>query len=277
MLSEKEINKIKELHNLGVTNKSIAEQIGCSAATVKKYIGKQDTVSSMINERFGSLTVIERAPKRTDLVSRCIRYTCLCDCGKYIEVNGNALRSGHTTSCGCSRKGTNINDLTGKQFGELYVLELSKIENHRAYWKCRCSCGNIIEVQGHYLTQGDKKSCGCIKESFGEKKIKNILSNMNINFQTQYIFTNCKNKRVLPFDFAIFDNNELICLIEYQGDIHFTSTGGWNTEERLLEQQNRDKIKKEYCNINGIKLIEIPYTDYDKLDEDYLRKVIYGN
>lgn len=47
-------------------------------------------------------------------------------------------------------------------------------------------------------------------------------------------------------------------------------------EEGLLLRQYSDKKKREYCKKNNLKLIEIPYTDFNKIDIDYLKKVIYN-
>ena len=33
-------------------------------------------------------------------------------------------------------------------------------------------------------------------------------------------------------------------------------------------------LKKEYCKINQINFIEIPYLDFDKLSEEYIKEVI---
>ena len=46
------------------------------------------------------------------------------------------------------------------------------------------------------------------------------------------------------------------------------------TKKHLDKVQRHDKIKKEYCKKNNIPLIEIPYVDYDKIDVDYIRRVI---
>lgn len=43
-----------------------------------------------------------------------------------------------------------------------------------------------------------------------------------------------------------------------------------NGEEKFKERQIYDDKKRKYCNKNNIKLIEIPYWDFDKLDKDYL-------
>jgi len=53
-------------------------------------------------QRFGKLTVVS-LDKNTG--NRKARWNCICDCGKKIITIGCDLRSGRTTSCGCSRKG----------------------------------------------------------------------------------------------------------------------------------------------------------------------------
>jgi len=49
--------------------------------------------------RFGRLVVIE--PSALQYGTSGIRWKCLCDCGKYTDVSGGKLQSGHTRSCGC--------------------------------------------------------------------------------------------------------------------------------------------------------------------------------
>lgn len=279
MLSQEKIDLIRKLYASGVSKTDISKQIPCSIPTVTKYTEKtiKSKTDEMIGQKFGRLTVISLAPKNENLKSRCLRYICQCDCGKVIEVNGNSLRTGHTTSCGCSRQKVNIKDLTGQRFGLLVVQDLAYInKERRAIWNCKCDCGNMVQVSSHGLLSKYNTSCGCARRSAGEIKVETLLSQMKINYCTQYRINDCKNKRALPFDFAIFDdNNQLLTLVEFQGEIHFMATGGWNTEERLQKQQERDEIKRNYCKQNNIKLIEIPYTDYSILNEEYLRKVIY--
>ena len=88
----------------------------------------------------------------------------------------------------------------------------------------------------------------------------------------QYKIKECRNIQTLPFDFAIFVDSKLVGLIEYQGDIHYISTGGWNTKQDLIQRQERDKLKREFCEANQIPLLEIPYWDYEKIDIEYIRK-----
>lgn len=55
--------------------------------------------------------------------------------------------------------------------------------------------------------------------------IERYLINHNIQFQRQFTFQDLRGKKYpLRFDFAVFeDDGTLQCLIEYQGEQHFTN------------------------------------------------------
>lgn len=55
--------------------------------------------------------------------------------------------------------------------------------------------------------------CGCLSKSSGELKIEQY------NYQTQYIIPELS--KFMPFDFAIFKNGKLVCLIEFYRPIDF--------------------------------------------------------
>ena len=54
----------------------------------------------MIGKKYGHLLVLRRGGRSTTGS----KWVCQCDCGNIVEVRGNSLRSGNTTSCGCSKK-----------------------------------------------------------------------------------------------------------------------------------------------------------------------------
>ena len=121
------------------------------------------------NQRFGRLTVVERVENKS---KNRVRWSCICDCGNTVHVNGNKLREGSTKSCGCIR----VMDLSGQKFGRLTVIRLSEVRTNKgeAQWICQCECGNICEVRAYNLRGCHTKSCGCLqKEAFerfvGEK------------------------------------------------------------------------------------------------------------
>ena len=207
---------------------------------------------------YGYLTVIERAPNNKD--GRAM-WRCKCKCGNEVTVMGKHLRSGNTKSCGCYQKEratesnlTRGGDLTGKRFGKLVVLEedgfIKKSDGRNSrVWKCQCDCGNICHVQHVYLTGGDTKSCGCIR-SQGEAEIEVLLHEHNITYIREYEFVDLVDKLPLRFDFAIFNNDQLICLLEFQGEQHWETSNGFYNEKLL----HHDLLKKQYCKKHNIPL-----------------------
>ena len=100
-----------------------------------------------------------------------IFWECKCDCGSTVVVCGSNLRNGHTKSCGClrSKPSANSEDLSGKRFGNLIVIEKSDGRKtsggaYKSFWKCICDCGNETEVDAGKLRTGHTKSCGCLKK-----------------------------------------------------------------------------------------------------------------
>lgn len=51
----------------------------------------------MVGKTFGRLTVLKQSPRKSGK----IYWSCLCSCGKVVDVEGYHLRSGRTKSCGC--------------------------------------------------------------------------------------------------------------------------------------------------------------------------------
>lgn len=84
------------------------------------------------------------------------KYKCLCDCGQIKYADLNSLKVGSTVSCGCGK----IKDIAGQTFGKLQVLEFVKTNHKQARWKCKCSCGNIVIINGNHLRMKRTKSCG---------------------------------------------------------------------------------------------------------------------
>jgi len=59
------------------------------------------------------------------------------------------------------------NDLTGKKFGKLTVLEFAEKRGNTVYWKCVCDCGKEKTIRSGHLTSGNTKSCGCLQKDAG--------------------------------------------------------------------------------------------------------------
>lgn len=68
---------------------------------ITKPVRKRDK-TSLIGKKVGRLTVIRFADEITKGAMDSI-WVCRCDCGNEILVKGQALKSGHSKSCGCLR------------------------------------------------------------------------------------------------------------------------------------------------------------------------------
>lgn len=101
--------------------------------------------------------------------------------------------------------------------------------------------------------------CNC---SSGELEIANFLNKNNIDYEAQYVFDDCKDKKVLPFDFYIPSINTLI---EFDGEQHFRPIDIFGGEIGFAIRILHDKIKNEYCKLNNIKLIRIPYFEFNNI------------
>lgn len=197
-----------------------------------------------------------------------IYWICKCDCGNICYVTSENLKRGDTPSCGCITKENrraSLKDLSGQKFGHLTVLKFIGTVNKNSKYLVQCDCGKIYEIYAQNLKQGCTTSCGCVKESHGEQKIRKILTENNINFVSQQIFKNFKysdTHGVPRFDFYLPEYN---IIIEYDGEQHFKPIFSFDSKESFEQRQKHDIEKNQYCFNNNITLIRIPYTHYNDL------------
>src|SRR5574344_4999 len=231
----------------------------------KIFMGK---ALDLTGQNFGRLTAHEATSERRN---KSIVWKCLCDCGNYVNVDASSLRRLRTQSCGCLKKESdrkpkgNVINLIGQKFGHLTVIERDGSDNRgESKWLCECDCElhNKISVLGSNLRTGHTQSCGCERRSHGEIKVAQLLQENNIQFEQEKILFKFSSGANAKFDFYV----ENKYLIEYDGETHFKANmHGWHNIEQLEAQQERDKIKNQWCKENNIPLIRIPYTRLSKL------------
>ena len=117
--------------------------------------------------QFGRLTVIKQI--ESDRWGN-PRFECQCDCGNITQSTASNLRHGHTKCCRhCLTQRYLIAPNT--RFGKLAVIK--KVESDKrgnAQYKCRCDCGNLIQVIAVKLRSGHTKSCGCLQKEIAAKQ-----------------------------------------------------------------------------------------------------------
>lgn len=143
-------------------------------------------IKDLSNKKFGLLTALElngRNPKGYLL------WKCRCDCGGFINVTADHLKSGNTRSCGClikrsTEKRVKLQSLQrkkeyssfiGKKYNKLLILDLGIPNKFKVpQFKCVCDCGTMKNVSCSNVINGKTKSCGCLRleivsQPLGEK------------------------------------------------------------------------------------------------------------
>ncbi len=140
-----------------------------------------------------------------------------------------------------------------------------KVKEGKQIFKVECKYCKSILIKDSYSinkTHCDNYDDMSIKSN-GEKLIKKYLKKNNIDFKKEYTFDDLKIIRNLRFDFAIFYNDELEYLIEFNGRQHY----GINSKYTSDNIYKSDKMKINYCKINNIKLIVIPFWCIDRIKD----------
>jgi hypothetical protein len=125
-----------------------------------------------------------------------------------------------------------------------------------------------------YNLRNDRTGCPICNDRFslGEKKVIKVLTDLGYNPTDQKTFKDCFGDKGirscdrLKFD-AYFENDGKKYCVEYDGIQHFKAIPYYGGEEGLYELKKRDRLKDEYCKRNGIKMIRIPYTEFNNIEK----------
>ena len=134
------------------------------------------------------------------------------------------------------------------------------------YWfKCD-NCPHEFDIGLDNLKIG--RWCPKCRESKGNRKISDFLQLRNIKDNAEIKFTDCKDKKCMPFDNAIIDEPDypIPILIEYDGEQHFGPhwKGGYKS---LLKTQKHDYIKSLHAIKNNYILVRISYLEFEDIEK----------
>ena len=237
----------------------------------------------LTNKTFGYMKVLYEDFNKNGTKSRNAYWFCECQaCNNHTikSVCGSDLKRGRVTNCGCLKtkriiefNHNNFQDLSNKNFAFLKVLyPIFKDDKFTNQYECECICGKRIKVYRTNLLSGGTTSCGCKKQSLGEFNVEKTLQQLNVNYIKEFSFSDLIGKKnPLKFDFAIKKDNQIIALIECQGQQHYYPIDKFGGEEQFKIQQDYDNKKRIYCKNNNLLLIEIPYYDYKNINFEYLQ------
>ena len=225
--------------------------------------------SKYINQKINSWTILEYIKEER-------KFRCKCECGTIKDVNCYNLINNQSKDCGCGRSEKmsdirSIDCLVGQTFGRLTVIEeIGKNKWGKTICKCKCECGNEIEVLSNSLRTNHTISCGCVK-SQTPYEIKKYLNELGYEAQMEKRIDLEEHENISCMYFDLYVE-KLNLAIEYDGKPHFTPIDwagkgiNWAIENLKLAEY-RDNIKDKACYDRGIFLLRIPYTRKDNFKE----------
>jgi very-short-patch-repair endonuclease len=189
--------------------------------------------------------------------------------GDFVQTMNSHTNKAHPrgcSKCALMRQGDRCRKTQEKYISECqekhgvtYILDDILYTEAHAKITPICRKHGKWETSAHSFLNG--KGCPICKESQGEKLVAMILGNMEIAYERQKRYSDCRGKKYpLPFDFYLPSYNTLI---EYDGEQHTRPVRFYDAEKAnsmLLEVQCRDNIKTEFCKSKGIPLIRLDYT-----------------
>ena len=157
-----------------------------------------------------------------------------------------------------------------KIHGDLFDYSSVEYENRYKKIKILCKKHNKLfeQTPGNHIH--GKAGCPLCNESKGEKETSLLLKSLNIKFEREFSFDDCKDFRKLRFDFYLPEYN--IC-IEYDGKQHYEAYSKFGGEKALTDIKRKDSIKTNYCLSKNIKLIRISYKDNIKNSLKFLQQM----
>ncbi|KAA0965829.1 DUF2726 domain-containing protein [Sporosarcina sp. ANT_H38] len=212
-----------------------------------------------------------------------------CECGKEFETTFDYMKNGSRIKCFvCQPKEGNLfskgmdtyNKKTHKKFISDFALKQDgEYEILGEYIDCKTgiatkhNCGYVWYPKPDKLLNSENRCPECYshRNSHLTNDIQKWLDEKSVIYEKEYWFEDCRNQKPLPFDFAVFENDELKMLIEADGQQHFEPfryiKDLKKREESFRLTRKRDSIKNEYCKKNSIPLLRIPYFDIDNVNE----------
>lgn len=149
--------------------------------------------------------------------------------------------------------------------GNEYDYSLVKYVNQMTKVKIICKKHGVFEQtpHSHLHWQG----CPKCSSSIGERRIMRYLEKHSVKYIHHYRVPYKKPpiKSHFEIDFYLPDHG---LFIEYNGQQHYKHIAYWKHDNPLPHRQARDAALRKYCeDREDIRLLEIPYTDFDRIEE----------
>lgn len=240
---------------------------GCPKCSLREKSSRRRWTNEQFIEKATGVHGNRYDYSKTEYKSYGIKVAIVC------EKHGEFLQrpSNHLSGSGCP----NCFNETNTYNQELFIRKANAVHNGFYSYECvdyrgahksvEITCpkhGKFRQIATTHLA-----GCGCptCKLSKGELRVERFLKENGLFYKRQYRFKDCKYKYTLPFDFAVFEDEEktkLRCLIEFDGRHHFEPFKKFKMSNAdLIKVQERDNIKSQYCKDRNLQLLRIRYDE----------------
>lgn len=280
-------------------NKDICSNKHCSNFNKKKIALSQEEAESRINEKFnGEFIMVGKfngvrheneflhnvkscGIKTKEIYNRFLLKKYPCECQKSLKptrgIPIDDLKNRVKTMTNGKYEIVDMDGFSTINESEVTIRHLEDCDQK----DFRCRLGAFLYGQ---------KRCPCMTKggsSKGELIIKKWLDNKKYSYKKELTFDDLRSDSgyKLRYDFGIFNKDEsMYCIIEFDGEQHYKPANFGSsaekdeyTEEYYFKKTLRhDEIKDNYCYVNNIRLIRIPYWKFNEIDE-ILNKFVKPN
>lgn len=200
-----------------------------------------------------------------------------CSCGTLFEKSFEKFKSKEKQCKNCSYLDISKNQTFSYDFVKKYIENNNCILLDDSYINCEskinieCPCGETFVSNFNSFRNYNQIRCRkCTRQmSKGEILIENYLKKNKLKYTLQYKFDDLKalnNKHFLKFDFAVFTDNSLITLIEFDGEQHFKPIEFYGGIDAFNTLQTNDTMKNNYCKANEINLLRISFKEINDIE-----------
>lgn len=211
------------------------------------------------------------------------KYKFDCKCGHTFEITPNRITNSNYWCSYCSNPPQKLCDdidcdqCMEKSFAshpkaQYWLFEENNCDprdvfksTHKQYKFICPDCKKIYETKLSNVTNRNSW-CPC-KKNKSETKLYQWLKNNKFDITFPAKYTWCKNKKLLPFDFAI---EEFKLIIELDGPQHFKQTSNW-LDPKIVQQT--DIYKMECALKNGYTIIRLLQKDVWENKNNWQKKL----
>ncbi|WP_182104081.1 PDDEXK family nuclease [Niallia taxi] len=207
--------------------------------------------------------------------------TFICACGEPFEATWDSFVNKEKRQC--NPCGQILNNLPTKKTNEQFLQEvydmvcdeytpISKYNQANEHITMKHNiCDFEYPVTPDKFLNGQRRcpKCSDARNSKLSRAVEYWLQENHFKYEREYIIDECRNKKVLPFDFAILNGDgSLKLLIEVDGEQHAKPARFSKDKERMLQKFRevifRDQIKTTFCEVNNIPLLRIKHNEMRK-------------